>query len=115
NFENTASYQRGFGLHNITVLVGTGAYMENRSKSSTATYDSLPANINNFTDAASMNYSIVSAATRSSGSQGTEHRVSSLFGRIIYNYADKYLLTAILRRDGSSRFGSNNKYGYFPS
>jgi TonB-linked SusC/RagA family outer membrane protein len=115
NFENTASYQRAFGDHNITVLVGTGAYAENRTKGHTATYDSLPGNITNFTDAASMNYSIVSTATRSSGYQGTEHRVSSLFGRIIYNYADKYLLTAILRRDGSSRFGSNNKYGYFPS
>ncbi len=39
----------------------------------------------------------------------------SFFGRTIFNYKDKYLLTATLRADGSSKFGANNKYGYFPS
>ena len=41
--------------------------------------------------------------------------LQSFFGRTIFNYADKYLLTATLRADGSSKFGDNNKYGYFPS
>ena len=39
----------------------------------------------------------------------------SFFGRTIFNYKDKYLLTATLRADGSSKFGANNQYGYFPS
>ncbi|NJB71077.1 iron complex outermembrane receptor protein [Saonia flava] len=39
----------------------------------------------------------------------------SFFGRLNYGYADKYLLTATMRADGSSKFGTNNKYGYFPS
>lgn len=39
----------------------------------------------------------------------------SMYGRVNYNYADKYLLTATVRRDGSSRFGSGNKWGIFPS
>jgi iron complex outermembrane receptor protein len=39
----------------------------------------------------------------------------SFFGRTIFNYKDKYLLTATLRADGSTKFGANNKYGYFPS
>lgn len=39
----------------------------------------------------------------------------SFFGRVNYGYASKYLLTATLRADGSSKFGANNKYGYFPS
>ncbi len=39
----------------------------------------------------------------------------SYFGRVNYGYANKYLLTATLRADGSSKFGANNKYGYFPS
>jgi TonB-dependent starch-binding outer membrane protein SusC len=39
----------------------------------------------------------------------------SFFGRTIFNYKDKYLLTATYRADGSSKFGANNKYGYFPS
>ena len=41
--------------------------------------------------------------------------VASIFGRLNYDFMDRYMLTATLRRDGSSRFGSENKYGYFPS
>ncbi len=44
-----------------------------------------------------------------------QYRLQSLFGRINYSYADKYLLTANVRRDGSSRFGPDNQYGIFPS
>lgn len=42
-------------------------------------------------------------------------KLQSFFGRTIFNFKDKYLLTATLRADGSSKFGSNNRYGYFPS
>ncbi len=42
-------------------------------------------------------------------------KLRSYFGRTIFNWSDKYLLTATLRADGSSKFGENNKYGYFPS
>jgi len=41
--------------------------------------------------------------------------LQSFFGRTIFTYREKYLLTATLRADGSSKFGANNKYGYFPS
>ena len=41
--------------------------------------------------------------------------LQSYFGRTIFNYNDKYLLTATFRADGSTKFGANNKYGYFPS
>jgi iron complex outermembrane receptor protein len=43
------------------------------------------------------------------------NELQSFFGRTIFNYKDKYLLTATFRADGSSKFGENNKYGYFPS
>lgn len=48
---------------------------------------------------------------------GTAYKdeIQSFFGRVNYTYADKYLLTATMRADGSSRFGADNKYGYFPS
>ena len=49
------------------------------------------------------------------GGPYVEHRLSSLFGRISYNYDERYMAQVTLRRDGSSRFGSNNKYGTFPS
>ncbi|HTS42910.1 MAG TPA: TonB-dependent receptor [Puia sp.] len=45
----------------------------------------------------------------------TEHTLVSFYGRLNYTYNEKYLLTATLRADGSSRFSSNNRWGYFPS
>jgi TonB-linked SusC/RagA family outer membrane protein len=112
-WENTASYTRSIGAHHFTALVGTGAYVDNYiSRNSGITYQNLP--INTFA-AASMNFSIVPAYRIGSGSESNPHKVSSLIGRLTYDYAEKYLFTGIIRRDGSSRFGSNNKYGYFPS
>lgn len=49
------------------------------------------------------------------GGIGYDNAQNSYFGRVNYNYDQKYLLTAIIRRDGSSRFGSNNRYATFPS
>ncbi len=45
----------------------------------------------------------------------TQHRLISFFGRVNYDYAGRYLLSASLRRDGSSRFGANRKWGLFPA
>ncbi len=49
------------------------------------------------------------------GSFAVKNELQSFFGRVNYSYNSKYLLTATLRADGSSKFGENNKYGYFPS
>ncbi|MDL2303719.1 TonB-dependent receptor [Bacteroides sp. OttesenSCG-928-D19] len=49
------------------------------------------------------------------GGPYTEHRLASLFARLSYNYAERYMIQATVRRDGSTRFGPNNKYGTFPS
>ncbi|NJO89406.1 MAG: SusC/RagA family TonB-linked outer membrane protein [Chloroflexia bacterium] len=49
------------------------------------------------------------------GSSRVENELQSFFGRVNYGYLGKYLLTATVRADGSTRFGENNKYGYFPS
>jgi TonB-linked SusC/RagA family outer membrane protein len=51
---------------------------------------------------------------KNSGHKGSSS-LSSLFGRINYDYDDRYLLTATIRRDGSSKFGENNRFGLFPS
>ena len=113
SWENTASYTRSIGFHNFTALVGTGAYVDNYvSRNGGVTYQNLP--VNTFKEA-SMNFSIVPADRIGWGSEYTEHKVSSLYGRLTYNYNEKYLFTGIVRRDGSSRFGNNNKYGFFPS
>jgi len=44
-----------------------------------------------------------------------ERELQSFFGRVNYNFRDKYMLTFTGRFDGSSKFGENNKYGFFPS
>ena len=112
NLENTLSYSRSFNRHAFTLLLGQGAYMDNNSSGITVTYFNLP--VDNFDDA-SMNYSLSAEDIDANGHEGIQHTVSSLFGRLNYNYGEKYLFTGVIRRDGSSRFGTHNKYGYFPS
>ncbi|MGC8011198.1 hypothetical protein, partial [Salmonella enterica] len=43
------------------------------------------------------------------------NELQSVFGRVNYTYNDKYFLTATVRRDGSSKFGANNRYATFPA
>lgn len=112
NVENTVSYTRAFNDHNVTVLVGQGAYMDGRSKSISNTFQDLQ--VDNFWDA-SEKFKVAQTSRSTDGGEGTDHRIASLFGRLNYNFKEKYLLEGVIRRDGSSRFGPNNKYGTFPS
>ena len=112
NVENTLTYSKKWNDHNFTVLLGQGAYVENNGGGSSVALFGLP--ISSYKDA-SFNFDI-SQANRSSGSYDfTNHKLTSLFGRVNYNFQEKYLFTGIYRRDGSSRFGANNKFGVFPS
>jgi TonB-linked SusC/RagA family outer membrane protein len=112
NIENTINYNKTLGDHDFTVLLGQGTYVENIGGSVGLTIFNLP--ITSYKDA-SFNFDIPQANRTSSASDFTEHMITSLFARANYSYQDKYLFTGIVRRDGSSRFGSNNKYGVFPS
>ena len=74
------------------------------------------------TSLGAMDYPLESVPTLNMGATPTEAsssrtivRTSSLFGRVNYNYADKYLASASVRRDGSSRFGPGNRWAVFPS
>ncbi|MBQ6227594.1 MAG: TonB-dependent receptor [Prevotella sp.] len=55
------------------------------------------------------------ASTATNGEQGSPWSIESYYGRFNYNLLDRYLLTATIRADGSSSFGDDNKWGYFPS
>ncbi|WP_229254478.1 SusC/RagA family TonB-linked outer membrane protein [Dyadobacter linearis] len=112
NLENTVSYTKAFGLHNVNVLLGQGAYLDNNTTMTSVTFFNVPAT--NFDDA-SLNFKVPADQRNSDGSEGARHTVSSLFARLNYDYNEKYLLQALVRRDGSSRFGANHKYGIFPS
>lgn len=110
DWENTASYNRHIGLNNITALLGTGAW-EQTSSGINGNFQYMPVTS---LGQATPNYSLPNADKVANGYDAVAHTVSSEFARVIYSYDDKYLLTGQIRRDGSSRFGSNNKYGYFP-
>ncbi|TRZ44470.1 SusC/RagA family TonB-linked outer membrane protein [Robertkochia solimangrovi] len=112
NLENTITYAKQFGKHDLSVLVGQGVYVDNITKGSSVVYTDIP--VDSWEDA-SFNFDVPTDQINASAYENQEHRVTSLFSRINYNYDERYIFTGIIRRDGSSRFGSNNKYGYFPS
>lgn len=112
NIENTATYNRAFGDHDFTILLGQGYYVENIGGNVGMTFYNLP--VNNYKDA-SFRFDVGLANRDGYAGDFTEHKISSLFTRLNYAYADKYLFTGIIRRDGSTRFGPNKKYGIFPS
>lgn len=104
--ENTLSYRKTFNeKHNIDALVG---FTIQKSQD-----DILQAGASEFPtdDIPYLAGGIVSAGT----DYTSEWSMLSWLGRVNYAYADKYLATVTIRRDGSSRFGSKNKWGTFPS
>jgi TonB-linked SusC/RagA family outer membrane protein len=105
--EYTLHYNKSFGKHAIQGLAGFTA-QANWSKSSSLESNRYPNNLIPYLSAVA---NILSGGTASVN----EWSMVSYLARINYNYDSKYYLTASWRADGSSRFGQNNKYGYFPS
>ncbi|MDB5119182.1 MAG: TonB-dependent receptor [Sphingobacteriales bacterium] len=112
SIENNASYSKTIAKHNFTVLVGMGAYEDNNTSGNSINFNNIAAST---FDEATFNLKVPVAQISADAYDGITHTVSSIYSRLLYNYNEKYLFTGIIRRDGSSRFGSNNKYGYFPS
>ena len=105
--ENTLTYNTVIkNDHSLNVLVG---YAYNLDRLDRATLNSN----GGFTSAVIQTLNAAAAVTGNTTS--TQSVLLSAFSRLQYGYQDKYLLTASLRRDGSSRFGINNQYGIFPS
>ncbi|QNN40935.1 SusC/RagA family TonB-linked outer membrane protein [Pedobacter roseus] len=107
NTNNTFNYTKTFNeKHNLNVLAGF-AFQDTKFRYSSVTGTTLPSD--SFTK-------IASAAVISAGeSSETRHTFVSYLARVNYKYEDKYLLSASIRTDGSSRFGVNNRYGTFPA
>ena len=107
NFQinNLLTYTNSFDKHNITILAGQSAEIGNFR------------NLGVVGKEISFEKQVISLAQTIPQAYGTEtdDRFSSLFARTTYDYDSKYLLTATVRRDGSSRFGPGNKFGVFPS
>lgn len=113
--ENTLSYSVSLNeAHNITALLGQSAMEYTLRELWGDDYDLLE----NDPSKANINYAIADRALeRVAGGTGGYSSVTlaSYFGRLDYNFREKYMFQATVRRDGSSRFGANNKWGVFPS
>jgi len=107
NTAQTLNYNKRFGTdHDLSALVG-GEYRQEVFETVSATGQGFPNGL----------FRTLAAAARPITTTGTYStwRIASLFGSANYSYKDRLLGTATLRYDGSSRFGSNNRYGLFPA
>ncbi|MDB5110734.1 MAG: TonB-linked outer membrane protein SusC/RagA family [Mucilaginibacter sp.] len=107
NWDNYLTYDKRFGKdHHLTVLAGTSAEAN--------TFNTINGNISGF--ASDLTQQLNNGSVQPNiGGTSNQWSLFSLMGRVNYSYKDRYLLTATVRRDGSSRFGENKKYGTFPS
>lgn len=103
--ENTLTYDKVFGNHNLNVLLGYTAQKERQEQ--------------NYVEGRNFpndNVRTLNSALATNGfSVDRESSIISYLGRISYSYDDKYLLSTAVRRDGSSRFSQDSKWGVFPS
>ena len=111
-FEMQADYSKMLGHHNINATVG---YSYNRYISQSWSMKAYDFPIDGFGV-----WNIGSAESTMEGlsalnSNKWERKLIGFFGRVNYNYANRYLLMASIRREGSDKFGANNRWGWFPS
>lgn len=105
---NTVNYNKTFAKHSLNALAGTEA-ISSRSRD-------LSGSRNDFFILDNLDYFYLNAGTTNFGnaSSGGVGSMFSIFGKVDYSYDNRYLFSATVRRDGSSNFGPNNKYGVFP-
>ena len=109
-FTNTLSYKKQFGIHGVELLAGQEAlntgFGKNLNSSGRNPFSGDP----NYITISTLDLINPASSTKDNGIT-----FNSYFGRAIYNLNDKYILTGVVRRDGSSRFGANSRYGIFPA
>ncbi len=108
--ETTVNYGKKFGNHDVNVLGGY-SYEENHYQNAFAQNRYFVTNIFGFNNLAAGENLLTGDVT----SYAEMSKLISFFGRVNYSLSDKYILSAAVRRDGSSKFGKNNKWGTFPS
>lgn len=109
-YENTLTFKKAFGKHDFTVLVGQTFQKDNYNQIYGTKRNLL---INSGTGSY---YDVLDLGDSPEvGGFRNEAALTSYLGRLEYNYDNRYLLNAVIRRDGSSRFSDDNKWGNFPS
>ena len=105
---NTAQYNLNIGQHSATFLIGAEA-KKNRTYSLTGLGDEYALTTRDYV------YLSVAEGTKGVNESANIYAMNSYFAKVNYSFAEKYLLSATVRRDASSRFGANNNAGIFPS
>jgi TonB-linked SusC/RagA family outer membrane protein len=105
-WDNTLTYDKTFGEHHINAVVGSSA-QNNQFNYLSASVQKFPSESTQQID-----NGILQPVQHGNAS---EWAIMSYLGRVNYSFADKYYLTGTIRRDGSSRFGVDNRWGWFPS
>ena len=123
--ENTLTYDKTFDKHTIGVVLGQSALKTkgdqlggshwNLVNPDKPSIDYTTGGSLELTTDADGKITGAKSLVSAWGGPYVEHRLSSLFARLSYNYDERYMFQFTIRRDGSSRFGANNKYGTFPS
>lgn len=102
-----ANYMKTIGKHNVTLMAGFENYYS-KSENLTASRDQYVLTEYPYLNLGPEDY-------RDNSGNANEYTYTSYFGRLIYNYENRYLLQANVRRDGSSRFAQKYRWGTFPS
>jgi TonB-dependent starch-binding outer membrane protein SusC len=108
--EFTTTYNREFNNNSSLTVMGGITYQKFININFSGTGKGFPVD-----ESKTNNMSLANAALYTMESSKNNNKLLSYIGRVNYNLFDKFLFTATLRVDGSSRFGTNNKFGYFPS
>ena len=107
-WSNTLRYQRTLGKSTVGFIGGVEAI--------TSKFETFNAFKEGFTNQTEDFFYLDAGSGRNlAGGSATGYQLLSFFGKVNYSFNDKYLASVTLRRDGSSRFGSNNRYGFFPA
>jgi iron complex outermembrane receptor protein len=112
--ESYFNYDKSFGLHNVKLLAGY-SWQQDR------TNDGFGVSTQGYTNDLLTFYNLYVSNPNTVGNINFDNaaistlRLISYYGRVNYSFNDKYLLQASLRNDGSSAFGTNNRWGYFPA
>jgi TonB-linked SusC/RagA family outer membrane protein len=104
--ENTLTFNKSFGDHSLNVLLGQ-SWQKDDNESVFASGTNFPGN--------SIQRLSAAAVKTGASSTGSSSTLVSFFGRVGYNYKQRYIISATLRSDGSSRFTEGNRFGYFPA
>ncbi|WP_316634015.1 TonB-dependent receptor [uncultured Flavobacterium sp.] len=115
--ESFFTWDKTFGSHKIKAVAGYSWQENTLGDGFQATTTNFPVDNVGYNNLALSNYTSVNGYVVNFGDSKAyqKTRLISYFGRLNYNYKDKYLLQGSLRRDGGSMFGANNRWGYFPS